>query len=82
MVLEKLNYLAECITQDLIVYLMKDYNITMEEAIDIVYTSKTFDLLYDFGTHLYYESSAYVYEYLKDEIKSNKVLNAKLLREN
>ena len=37
MVLEKLNYLAECITQDLIQYLMEDYNIIMEKAMDIVY---------------------------------------------
>ena len=37
MVLEKLQYLVECITQDLIQYLMEDNNITMEEAMDIVY---------------------------------------------
>ena len=43
MVLEKLNYLVECITQDLIQYLMEDNNITMEEAMDIVYNSKTFE---------------------------------------
>lgn len=69
MVLEKSNYLAECITQDLIQYLMEDYNITMEKAMDIVYNSKIFEQLYDFETHLYYESSSYVYEYLKEEIK-------------
>ena len=71
MVLEKLNYLVECITQDLIQYLIEDNNITMEEAMDIVYDSKSFQQLNDFETHLYYESSSYVYEYLKDEIKNN-----------
>lgn len=74
MVLEKLNYLVECITQDLIKYLMEDNkNMTMEEAMDIVYNSKTFEKLNDFETHLYYESSAYVYEYLKEEIENNKI---------
>lgn len=73
MVLEKLNYLVECITQDLIQYLIEDYKITMEEAIDMVYTSKTFEQLNDFKTHLYYESSSYVYEYLKEELKINKI---------
>ena len=68
MVLEKLNYLIECITQDLIQYLMEDNEISMEEAMDIVYNSKTFEKLNDFETHLYYESSAYVYELLKKEI--------------
>ena len=35
MILEKLSYLVECITQDLIQYLMEDTNISMEEAMDI-----------------------------------------------
>ena len=69
MVIEKLNYIVECTTQDLIRYLIEDNQITMEEAMDIVYNSKTFEQLYDFRTHLYYESSAYVYEYLKEEVK-------------
>lgn len=71
MVLEKLKYLVECITQDLIQYLIEDNNITMEEAMDIVYNSKTFEHLNDFETHLYYESSSYVYECLKEELTQN-----------
>lgn len=77
MVLEKLQYLVECTTQDLIRYLVEDNGITMEEAMDIVYTSKTFELLNDFETHLYYESSSYVYEYLKEELE-NKTKNSKI----
>lgn len=68
MILEKLNYLVECITQDLIQYLIEDNNITIEEAMDIVYNSKTFEQLNNLETHLYYESSIYVYEYLKEEL--------------
>ena len=68
MVLEKLNYLVECITKDLIVYLVEDNNISMEEAMDIVYKSRTFKKLNEFETHLYYESSAYIYEMLKEEM--------------
>lgn len=68
MIIEKLNYLVECITQDLIQYLMEDRHINMEDAMDIVYNSKTFEKLNDFSTHLYYESSSYVYEYLKEEL--------------
>ena len=73
MVLEKLNYLVECIIQDLIRYIIEDNNITIEEAMDIVYNSKTFEKLNDLETHLYYESSAYVYEMLKEELQ-NKVI--------
>lgn len=70
MVLEKLNFLVECTTQDIIVYLVEDKNISKEEAMDIVYNSKTYELLCDLETHLYYESSAYVYEMLKEELEN------------
>ncbi len=72
MVLEKLNYLVECIIQDLIRYVVEDNNITIEEAMDIVYNSKTFEKLNNLETHLYYESSSYVYEMLKEELQSDK----------
>ncbi len=72
MVLEKLNYLVECIIQDLIRYVVEDNNITIEEAMDIVYNSNTFEKLNNLETHLYYESSAYVYEILKEELQSDK----------
>ena len=68
MILEKLNYLVECITQDLIAYVMEDNNMSIEEAMDIVYNSKTFEKLNNLQTHLYYESSSYVYEMLKEEL--------------
>lgn len=71
MVLEKLNYLVEGITKDLIIYLVEDNNISMEEAMDIVYKSKIFEKLNNYETHLYYESSAYVYELLKEEMATN-----------
>lgn len=71
MVLEKLSYLVECIIQDLVRYVIEDNNITIEEAMDIVYNSKTFEKLNNLETHLYYESSSYVYEMLKEELENN-----------
>ena len=53
MVLEKLNFLVEGITQDIIVYLVEDYNISKEKAMEILYNSETYDKLCDFETHLY-----------------------------
>lgn len=70
MILEKLNFLVEGITKDIIIYLVEDYNISKEKAMEILYNSQTYDKLCDFSTHLYYESSAYVYEMLKEEIKA------------
>ena len=50
---------------------MRLEDLTKEEAMDIVYNSRTFELLCDLGTHLYYESPAYVYELLKEERNKN-----------
>ena len=55
MVLEKLNFLVEGITQDIIVYLVEDYKMSKEKAMEILYNSETYDKLCDFETHLYYE---------------------------
>lgn len=71
MVLEGLNYLVTRSTQELIKIVVSENNKTMEEAMDIVYNSKTFELLCDLETHLYYESPAYVYEMLKQELGEN-----------
>ncbi len=68
MVLEGLNYLVTRTTQELLKIIVEDKNITIQEAMDILYSSKTFELLCDLETHLYYESPAYVYEMLKEEI--------------
>lgn len=67
MILDKINYLVEGIVQDLIQFVMEDYGMKLEDAMDIVYKSKIFEKLNDYETHLYSESSSYVYEFLKEE---------------
>jgi hypothetical protein len=59
--------LIEGITQDLILFIVEDSDISIEEAMAKVYNSIVFEKLSDFQTGLYRESSAYVYELLKDE---------------
>lgn len=71
MVLEGLNYLVTRTTQELVKFLVEEKNISTEEAMEILYNSETYDRLCDLETHLYYESPAYVYEMLKEEIDKN-----------
>lgn len=68
MVVEGLNYLVTRSTQELIKIVIEENNKTMEDAMNIIYNSKTFELLCDLETHLYYESPAYIYEMLKQEL--------------
>ena len=70
---KKIRYLTEGITKDIVFYLMEDEGLSMTEAIALFYNSETFIKLSDSATGLYVESSAYVYEMLKMELKSGRI---------
>ena len=57
--------------KDMAMWLMEDFKYSLEEALDCVYNSELFEKLQDLG--LYYQSSGYNYELLKEEIKYGKV---------
>ena len=68
MILDGLNYLVTRTTQELIRTLVEEKKISINDAMDLVYNSKTYDRLCDLETHLYYESPAYIYEMLQGEL--------------
>lgn len=64
------QFLVHYIIDQLAGYLMEDRRISLDLALDIIYSSNTYDLLQDKDTGLTANSPAYVYELLKDEIKA------------
>lgn len=70
---KKIRYLTEGITKDIVFYLMEDEGLSMTEAIALFYNSETFIKLSNSATGLYVESSAYVYEMLKMELKMGRI---------
>ena len=70
---KKIRYLTEGITKDIVFYLPGDEGLSMTEAIALFYNSETFIKLSDSATGLYVESSAYVYEMLKMELKMGRI---------
>lgn len=70
--------LIEGITQDLIIFVVEDNEITIEEAMKKVYDSTVFEKLSEYETGLYRESSAYVYELFKDELKEGRIVQQEL----
>lgn len=61
--------MIEYTTQEVIGYLIEDYKITMEQAMEQFFMSDTFGKLSDIETGLYLDGSAYIYEMLKREIQ-------------
>lgn len=62
------QFLVECLTTDLATMLIEDYGYTMEEALDTLYRSKTYEKIERESTGLYYQGSVYVMEHLMEEL--------------
>ena len=68
-----MQYLVEGITKDVIGYIIEDNGYDLPTALKEFYNSETFVKLSDETTGLYIESSAYVYEMLKEELKHGRL---------
>lgn len=67
------EYLIECMSKDLVLLLMEDFEIDMKTALRTLYTSDTYTKLQDTKTGLYFQSPRYVYDFLKNEMKTGKI---------
>ena len=65
------QYMVECTTRDIINLLIEQEDVDMQTAIDMVYTSRTYRLLTNADSGLYFQSPYYVYEVLREELKSH-----------
>lgn len=64
----KETFMVETLTRELIARLMEERSLNMREAMDIVYNSKTYSALNNLDTGLYFQSPAYVYDVLEEEL--------------
>lgn len=65
--LQLINYLTEAIVDKMTRFLIEDFQLDIPQAMDVIYTSKVYELLSDSSNDLYVHSAAYVYELLKRE---------------
>lgn len=70
---EQIQLLKDDLCVEIAGYLVDDFHYTPEEAIDVLYTSETFDRLQDNDTGLYYQSAGYVYSFLQNELTKARV---------
>ncbi len=62
--------MKEEIVKDMISRLMDERGCSMQQAFDAVYTSRLFEKLNNPATGLFFQSSGYVYSFLKEELDS------------
>lgn len=70
---EHIQYLIEEMTREIITYIMDDFHCDMTRAMEMYYNSDTFQRVLLPSTGLYYQSSGYVYSFLKNELLTGKV---------
>ena len=70
---EQIQLLKDELATELAGYLMDDFHLTPQEAIEMLYTSETFERLQEEETGFYYQSAGYVYSFLQNEIRNAKV---------
>ena len=63
-----IQFLIECLTEDLIAMLMETYGVSLDEAADKLYNSHTYSLLENEQSGLYYQGSVYVFDILREEL--------------
>ena len=71
--MKEIQYMNECMMRDLAVMLMDEYNISLAEALDILYNSETYEKLQDPATGLYFQSPVYVFDFLQRELRQGKI---------
>ncbi len=54
-------------------FLIQDYKLGIDQAIDFIYNSDTYQKLTNPQTGLYVQSPAYIYQLLKNEYKTGKL---------
>lgn len=64
------KYMKESASADLVEMLTQDFDMSMQEALDVFYNSETYVKLNNPATGLYFQSSKYVYSYLKNELST------------
>lgn len=68
------RFLIQSRVQKLVLFLVRDFGLTLLDAFATVYNSELYERLADTDTGLYYESPVHVYGYLKNEIKKGKIV--------
>ena len=71
---EQKQMLKDEVSVEIAGFLVDDYKYSPEEALDVLYTSETFDRLQDDTSGLYYQSPGYVYSFLQNELKTARVV--------
>ncbi len=71
---KEFKYLKEGLTSDIVEFLIDDYGLDMQRALNTLYESETYSKISEPSTGLYFQGSRYVYSYLQDELQKGNLI--------
>lgn len=63
------DFMVECQERDIATILVEGRNLTIHQALDTLYNSKTYEMLHNPQTGLFFQSPKYVYSILDEELQ-------------
>jgi hypothetical protein len=78
MIDDKIRYMTDFVTTEIISAITEDTELTVPEAMKAFYNSEVFERLCDTGTGLYRESGGYVYELYKTEREHGRLVQTEI----
>lgn len=69
----EINFLIDSIVEQLVLFLIEDFNMDITDALELVYHSQLYEKITDLSTGLYYQSAPYNYELLRHEMLYGKI---------
>ena len=68
-----IKYMTEALVADLAEFLSRDFDMSVTESLNTLYNSEVYSKLIDRSTGLYFQSSKYIYSFLKQELATGKL---------
>ncbi|MCR5550358.1 MAG: hypothetical protein K6F40_05420 [Bacteroidales bacterium] len=70
--MSEMDYMNECTARDVITMLVVKRKMSIADAMDAFYNSKTFENLSNKETGLYFQSPVYIYDVLNKELETKR----------
>ena len=71
---DETRFLINSLVEQLTLMVIEEYNLSIPQALELVYNSQLYEKIMDIDSGLYYQSAKYNYEMLRHEMKYGKII--------
>ena len=71
---DETRFLIDSLVEQLTLMAVEEYNLSVPQALELVYNSQLYEKIMDLDSGLYYQSAKYNYEMLRHEMKYGKII--------